>query len=286
MEHRPAFGVLALEENMNSFERSGLAARSDLQAPGYDELFSELETVQRDFLSALPSFRTGSHPALEDDTLHRWSRIWEYPYVLHHLRAERRRFAHRPRVIDFGSGSTFFPFAVARLDAEVVCFDNQAVVVDDLREAAKVAFCGDGAVEVRQNGERLPLQTAEADFGYSISVLEHMSDPVPIVAELARVLKPGALFALTLDLDIEGTIAVPPARYERLRRELESSFEWCYTDRTIHPQDVLTTKNSPRGEAIRQGLLFRDKAGRLRPLIGGPSAGVLTVYGCVLRRRL
>ena len=117
-----------------------------------------------------------------------------------------------------------------------------------------------------------------------------MEQPAAIVAEIARALKPGGIFVLTFDLDVEVNtgVGVLPAQYERLRAALESAFDWVYAERIVHPLDVLTSKNSPwpvPGERKIPGVLWRDRAGRLHPLVGGPNPGVLTVYGCVLRKR-
>ncbi|MDP9019180.1 MAG: class I SAM-dependent methyltransferase, partial [Candidatus Eremiobacteraeota bacterium] len=121
-----------------------------------------------------------------------------------------------------------------------------------------------------------------------VSVLEHMPDPVPIVDEIHRVLKPGGLFVLTLDLDVEGNSGVSPANFEKLRADLERRFTWEFAERTVHPLDMLTSKNSPYprlGERKIPGLMLRSTSGALKPLIGGPNPGVLSIYGCVLRRK-
>lgn len=271
---------------MKAFERSGLASCSDLEAEGYAPLHAELEAVQREFLDALPRFRSGPDVRVSGYSMQHWSRIWEYPYVFDHLRTERRRFTQAPTVIDFGSGSAFFPFAVARLGTNVVCFDNQQFVVDDMRRAVATIPAGDGTIDVRLNDDRLPMESASAAMGYSVSVLEHMPDPSAMVAEIARVVVPGGLFLLTCDLDVERSDAIPPERYARLRSALKAHFDWAYPDEVIHPQQVLTTKNSPiPADRYVPGLLYRDKQGVLHPLVGGPPPGIITAYGCALRRR-
>ncbi len=40
----------------------------------------------------------------------------------------------------------------------------------------------------------LPLASSSFDVVYSTGLLEHFHDPTPIIAEMARVLKPGGLF--------------------------------------------------------------------------------------------
>ncbi|MDP9019083.1 MAG: class I SAM-dependent methyltransferase [Candidatus Eremiobacteraeota bacterium] len=269
------------------FDRSGLAALSDLQAPAYHPILAQLERVDADFLQSVPMF---AHPQYRwhRDTLHTWSRAWEYAFMLHHINSECMKAPLPLHVIDFGSGSTFFPFAIARMGNTVLCFDNDPIGVADLQTASAVVSSGSGSVEARQNGETLPCDSLSANIAYSVSVLEHMPDPVPIIEEIYRVLKPGGLFILTMDLDVEGTSGVSPAHFEQLRAQLGERFTWEFAERTIHPLDVLTSKNSPwprPGERKIRGLLYRNAGGELRPLLGGPSPGVLTVYGCVLRRR-
>lgn len=267
------------------FERSGLAALSDYDSDGYKSLVAQLEVVDSEFLQKLPQF---AHPEYKwhRDTLHTWSRAWEYSFMLHHVKLECVRQGRALSIIDFGSGSVFFPFAIARLGNNVVCFDNDPIGVADLQSATKHVSAGSGSVEGRKSDERLPVESEFADLAYSVSVLEHMPDPVSIVDEISRVLKPGGLFILTMDLDVEGTSGVTPVNFEKLRANLEKRFTWEFAERTAHPLDMLTSKNSPYprvGEDKIGGLMIRTKTGALKPLIGGPNPGVLTVYGCVLR---
>jgi SAM-dependent methyltransferase len=272
---------------VQAFRRAGYAALSDLTGEGYAALFEELEAVQAEFLAGVASFRDPEY-RWEADTLHTWARAWEYAYAAYHVGGEQRRAGAPLTLVDFGSGSTFFPFAMARGGARVRCFDNDPASVRDLHSAIAALSAAPGNVVVQQNGARLPLDDGAADAAYSISVLEHMDDPVPIVAELARVLKPGGLLVLTMDIDVEGDAGVSPPHFDALREQLAERFAWAYPEHTVHPADVLTSKSSPwprPGERHVPGLLWRTRDRRLVPLVGGPTPGVLTVYGCVLRRR-
>ncbi|GAC1407838.1 MAG: hypothetical protein NVSMB64_15200 [Candidatus Velthaea sp.] len=274
--------------NLTAFDRAGFAALGDLRASGYDAVFELLETAQTDFNAKTSAFRDPAYAWGPGETLRTWARAWEYAYHFHHIARERARRTGPVAVADFGSGSTFFPFAVARLGTRVVALDNDPVCVRDMRGASLAVDAGPGSVEVQLSGEILPGETASFDIAYSVSVLEHMPDPVPIVAEIARIVKPGGLFVLTIDLDVEGGASgVTPQHFYALCESLRASFDWEFPERAIHPLDVLTSMNSPwprPGEARVPGLLWRTKSRRLLPLLGGPSPGVLTVYGCVLRR--
>ncbi len=256
----------------------------------YKAVFRQLEETEREFVQAAPAFRDPQY-IWGTEILHTWSRAWEYAYVYEHLRRACGGAAAPPVIADFGSGSTFFTFAVARLPASVICFDNDPIAVRDLSAAAGVLSAGRGAIDVRLNAETLPLEGETADAAFSLSVLEHIPEPASMVAELARILKPGGTFALTFDLDVEvsGGVGVPLTQYEKLRAALEERFEWVFPERITHPLDMLTSKNSPwpvPGERKVAGLLWRDRSGGLHPLAGGPSPGVLTVYGAVLRKRI
>jgi SAM-dependent methyltransferase len=52
----------------------------------------------------------------------------------------------------------------------------------------------DGDVRVF-DGERLPLADGEADLVWCKQVLEHVARPAPLLADVARVLRPGGVFA-------------------------------------------------------------------------------------------
>lgn len=272
----------------SAFDRAGYAAVSDFRAAEYAPIFAALERVQSEFNAKLPEFRDPSYRWELGDALRTWSRSWEYVYAYHHIRAERERRGGTLAVADFGSGSTFFPIAVARLGTALTCLDNDPLCVRDMDAAARALGVAPGSLQVLQNDLRLPLDDAVIDLAYSVSVLEHMPDPVPIVAELARIVAPGGLLVVTFDINVEGDEGVSAAHFNGLRAHLGEHFDWVYAERTIHPQDTLTSKSSPwprPGEAHVPGLMLRTKDRRLLPLIGGPSPGVLTVYSAVLRRR-
>jgi len=273
---------------VKTFDRAGFAALSDFRAGGYDEIFSQLEHVQTDFNAKTIAFRDPAYAWGPGETLRTWARAWEYAYHYHHVAREREKLSGLVTVADFGSGSVFFPFAVARLGTHVIALDNDPVCVRDMQGAAREVDAGTGSVEVRASGDMLPCETASIDIAYSVSVLEHMPDPTTIIAELARIVKPGGLFVLTIDLDMDGGASgVTPDHFYRLLDGLRTAFDWEFSDRAIHPLDILTSMNSPwprPGEAHVPGLLLRTKDRKLLPLIGGPSPGILTIYACVLRR--
>lgn len=229
------------------FDRSGLAALSDLDNDVWRDIFKGLEADQAAFLSKADRFRSPDYPWYEDP-LHNWSRVWEYAYCRHHLKAWRQKAAGSGllRVADVGSGVTFFPFAVARLGYHVFCVDPNPVCERDLGRAIPLTPCEPGRVEFRlAGGENLPFQDAELDAVYCISVLEHIPDFERSIEEMARVLKPGGLCLLTIDLDMSGESEIGVKRYAQLVALLKERFKFLFPDATVHPGDILHSNVGP-----------------------------------------
>lgn len=136
------------------------------------------------------------------DPLHQWSRQWEYPYVFERLKSLAGQNS-AVRILDAGSGFTFFPYylAFSFASARVYCVDSDR----DLQRlflraktSRRVCFCCSGLHE-------LPFQDASLDVIYSISVLEHIKFPAGLVPELARVLRPGGRLLITFDVSVDGS---------------------------------------------------------------------------------
>ena len=277
-----------------AFERCGLVSLDDFDDPGYPAVFRHLEGVQTEFLSFEPQFRSPGY-IWEHDVLHGWSRSWEYPFAYYHLTEwlDRRSSPSLPTVVDLGSGVTYFPFALAREGFRVVCIDNDKIAENDVPRAARVISAAPGAVEFRlTNGVDLPFGDGEIDALYCISVLEHIEDPVPVIAEAARVMKPSAPFVLTVDIDLMGNVDIGPEKYKRLMAYIDERFERTMPERTIHPARMLDSLSGPYPRPRERqipGLMWRTAAGKMLPVIGGPTVGETTrlaCYAAVLRRRV
>jgi len=262
------------------FERSGLAALSDLNSPEWRDIFSALEREQQLFLKHEAAFRSPEY-IWPRDPLHNWSRTWEYPYVFHHLQAlrEARHGNNVARIVDLGSGVTFFPLAVAKLGFEVICSDVDRVCEKDLGRAAAVVDHGLGTVTFRlTDGTHLPFNDGEIDAVYCISVLEHVANFEWLIRETARVLKPGGLFVLTVDIDLRGDMELGAENHRMLVTALRGYFEYRWPETTIHPADMLDSSSGPYGHRPpmnvweRRWFLFKQQVKALlgmkpRPLL-------------------
>ena len=275
------------------FDRSGLAARSDLETAEWRAVFERLERRQADFLAREREFRSPEY-AWPRDPLHTWSRCWEYPYAYHQVRTLREGWTapRPPRVLDLGSGVTFFPFAVAALGVDVLCIDPDPLCERDLSRAVPVVEHAPGHVEARgSDGVRIPLADATMDAVLCVSVLEHVPDFPVTVAEIARVLASGGLFVLTVDLELGSGDKLPPDRYQILRDRLSRDFDLAHPETTLHPRDVLRSTEGryplspPRGRRLLEHLLRQRIAAPLRGRRPAPGRERLAVAAFTLRRR-
>jgi 2-polyprenyl-6-hydroxyphenyl methylase/3-demethylubiquinone-9 3-methyltransferase len=95
-------------------------------------------------------------------------------------------------IIDVGCGGGLMAEEIARLGASVIGVDPSAASLATAREHAAA---GGLAIDYRAgSGEHLPAGDACADAVYCVDVLEHVADLDAVIAETARVLKPGGLY--------------------------------------------------------------------------------------------
>lgn len=237
------------------FDRSGLASLDDLETVECKNLFKELEIAQSQFLNYEEQFRSDSYK-WPRNPLFWWSRCWEYPYVLYHIRKWRKNnLNYQPTVVDLGCGVTFMPFCIARENCVVVGVDIDPVAEKDLAKAVKTISALPGSVSFRlSNSESLPFKDNEIDALYCVSVLEHIPDPTITVREIARVLKKGGLFVLTIDIDLKGNFDIGHDKYHMLLSTIREYFEWKEPDETIHPVRLLKSNNGYYPWNIESGL--------------------------------
>jgi SAM-dependent methyltransferase len=262
------------------FDRSGIAALSDLQTSQWHELFELLENEQKIFLRKEPDFRSAEYK-WPRDPLHTWSRVWEYPYVYYHLKCWREKSTNVsdiPHVVDLGSGVTFFPFSVARLGYKVTCTDIDPICKIDLERAIKKVDHKPGEVEFRMGEElKLPFCDREVDVVYCISVLEHIPTFDSTLEEIGRILKPEGLLILTIDLDLRGDSDLGIDKYEYLYSLLRKNYIFTNPDITIHPADILFSTSgpyavtAPKISGIKL-LKFTLKEKVIRPIFGSKPA--------------
>jgi len=229
------------------FDYNGLAALSALKTQEWLELFTVMEREHAAFFKESIRFRSADYK-WPRDPLHTWSRCWEYPYVYYHIAKwlESRPDCPFPKIVDVGSGVTFFPFAVAKLGCDVSCTDIDPVCDKELSAVSSVFPCMPGCLSFSlTDGDRLPYVDSTIDAVYCISVLEHIPRFERMVAEMARILKPGGTLFLTIDIDLRGDCEIGVERYRVLKKVLEERFDYAFPVHTVHPVDLLNSSNGP-----------------------------------------
>ncbi len=106
-----------------------------------------------------------------------------------------RRRAGNPegaRILEVGFGSGFYLIAFARAGAESFGLEVNEVLCDIARKNFRERNLH--AVLRQYDGVHFPYPDNYFDFVYMVSVLEHVSHPRSVVAEVSRVLKPGGKF--------------------------------------------------------------------------------------------
>ena len=98
------------------------------------------------------------------------------------------------RILDVGSGK-------GALCGELARGGHEVVGVDPSGTAARIAksYVNPDGDFVLGAGESLPFSSEGFDRAVSVCVLEHTRDDARVLGEVHRVLKPGGVFALTVD---------------------------------------------------------------------------------------
>lgn len=117
---------------------------------------------------------------------------------------DRLGLCRAERVLDLGCGGGRHAFECLRRGAVVVALDADPVEVEGvigmmvaMVGAGEVADGGAG-VGVRGDALRLPFPDGAFDKVICAEVLEHLADDSSAMAELARVLRPGGLLAISV----------------------------------------------------------------------------------------
>ncbi len=100
------------------------------------------------------------------------------------------------RVLDVGWGNGYVLGQYARFGAHVSGVDLTQTAVDLC--SARFALDGLKGDFRLTDGERLPFEDGTFDIACSMGVLHHIEDPLPMIAEMRRVLKPGGRIILML----------------------------------------------------------------------------------------
>lgn len=226
-------------------EDNKIACLADLQDEMLVQYFDKMQEFQNKFLDKEQYWRY-PYP-WPRDALNQWSRQWEYPYSLHQLLE-----LGKCKVLDAGSGMTFYPFFLDSLGYKVHCVDKDYSLSKNfkyvlLEEKNEVEFL---AAELK----RLPYINSEFDAINCISVLEHTYDREAIIREFHRILKNDGLLILTFDLSLDGQGEVYLPNLPVMLKTMKDYFNPEYPLNLSFTEDIITTdyymEHSPNKVAL------------------------------------
>ncbi|MBB2892033.1 class I SAM-dependent methyltransferase [Flexivirga oryzae] len=110
--------------------------------------------------------------------------------------AERTQLTQDSTVVDVGTGTGFVAAGVAGRAAAVVGVDNSPAMLDVARQSLD-ALGADNVTLIEGSIEALPLPDDSADVAVANMVLHHAPHPAAMIAEMARVVRPGGRIAVT-----------------------------------------------------------------------------------------
>jgi len=226
------------------------------------------------------------------DPFHQWSRQWEYSYVFSRIQ-ETANFNEKMRILDAGSGVTFFPYFIKSRysSADMYCVDydknlEHVYTQINAHNTEKVFFSSSDL-------KALSFDDNWFDIVYCISVLEHTNNYDEIIDVFHRILQPGGKLVITFDISVDGTRDISAERAIILIDSLVKQFK---------PADSISLDF--KSEVVEAGIFTTYTAKeidprllpwklppifyRIRSLIAGKSFGswppLLTVYCITLTK--
>lgn len=207
---------------------------------------------------------------LEDKTqfhvLKYWNRRWEYPFILSICDA----FNPKGFILDAGAGQSLMPFLLHDKDRIITALDidDGSFYPKNSLDAwyqkmnntldLKIDFCNG-------NLSATNFKNSRFDFIYSISVLEHLTEPFSGLYELWRILKPGGIIAITIDVSIDDSRGMHINDFEVIRSFLSKNGIPLYPEVFTTSEEMITTDWFKKNEM--DGLPWRRKKRGLRPRI-------------------
>ena len=125
-----------------------------------------------------------------------WSKVWEYPWLW--FNGLRSIDWSQIKMLDLGSELSPMPWFLASLGAAVTLVERDSQWLPTWERLAKETGLNVDWCII--NDERLPFPARSFDVVTSFSVVEHQRDKSLAINDIARVLKPGGIFAVSFDI--------------------------------------------------------------------------------------
>jgi 2-polyprenyl-3-methyl-5-hydroxy-6-metoxy-1,4-benzoquinol methylase len=209
--------------------------------------------------------------AVHLNVLRYWDRRWEYPFFLCSIQCGPKDGA----VLDAGAGRSILPFwlykngyRVSALDVDDGSFYPPGSLSEWYKERNKIL---NSDVELTNGSvEQLHYDNDTFDIVCSMSVLEHVSDPLLAIRELWRVLKPSGILVVTVDISLDGSRQLLKRQYEEMKGFLDLVGFSLFPTRELDSESVTTDwfrKNEP--SALPWEKVKRPFKDRIHALVRG-----------------
>lgn len=223
---------------------SGIPTIAEYNTLGAEPFYRELHRHSRKFAeqaqAAGASAKSYSRKWVEDPFL-QWSRRWEYVYTAQRLLGWAPTQPSPIKVIDAGSGFTFFPFYLVQTNPglDLDCYDNDPVAGAAVQAVGEAIGMAPGFRE--EDLESLRTGDASINAVYSVSVIEHTRNPRKVIDEICRVLRPGGLFVCTFDVSFEERSPMHWSRVAGLVSHAADIFEVSEDWKTIDLEQLVSS---------------------------------------------
>ncbi len=159
----------------------------------YDALCPQCNVLVRKPLGEL-------FPANLPSPLH-WSRQIEWPWIIRNAELK-----DTDAVLDIGGGWSVLKYALAKRCCVLISVDNDLKSIDIAEQSTKhLGFSNIRNFE--KDARKLEIKDAVYDVVVMCSVLEHIPDKhLDCIKEAVRVLRPGGIFLLTMDMRLNDQI--------------------------------------------------------------------------------
>ncbi|MFC1667161.1 class I SAM-dependent methyltransferase [Candidatus Omnitrophota bacterium] len=281
------------------FHGNRLASISDLELNEWKSAYNDLEGYSNRYVDFIIEhkllFKDYPWPV---DPVHNFTRIWEYPYAYHQLSkyAPLHLAAKAPKVFDVGSALTFLPSFFASLGYEVKASDSDPAMKRNFESMKSHPDLPKGVKDVSYATCDCKNITTEPDAYYDaivcISVLEHIEERDQAIREFSRILKPGGVLILTVDIKLcpSSLAALDSDEISSLTEDLRRYFDFLEPDSQVHPLDILKETNRPRHLTEKSRCIKKPSfcpARKIKKMIKRKKEAqdTLTVYGMTLMRR-
>ena len=280
------------------FYGNRFASISDLELEEWKRAYGDLEKFSNSYVNFIIEHKLVSKDYLWPiDPVHNITRIWEYPYAFHQLTKYLPLCtgAKAPKVFDVGSALTFLPSFLASLGYEVKASDSDPAMKRNFELIKSYPGIPSGVKDVGYTTCDCKNITTESDSYYDalvcISVLEHIKERGQAIKEFGRILKPGGVLILTVDIKLHPSCpALGPEEIFSLREDLCEHFDFPEPERQVHSLDVLKRSNHPRYLTKRACYIKQPSFNPLRKIkrmikSRKEPLDTLTVYGMTLMRK-